>query len=218
LDIISYVSIVLNNHEDHVSFEYSDVKEQGYTSAKDISYCDREIFDSHYDNHGDNTESAVDVEGSPHFPDLQIRGSCSNHKEQGDIFPGLFQDFIVDSAIQKASSLSLGSYLDTPIFDQYNDEEEDVKVCEDLLFTQISSSSSFHERDDKKCVHVVIDACYESVAQKSNEDPFSFDMSWKDIIVGEEIVSYDETTYHHDESRLQRYGEGENKGSNQLLS
>ena len=64
----------------------------------------------------DGFESAVDAKGSPHFLDLQIRGSCSNHKEQGDIFPDLFQDFIVDPAIQEASSLSLGAYLDTPIF------------------------------------------------------------------------------------------------------
>jgi hypothetical protein len=53
-DIILDVSIVLNNHEDqHVPFEYSDVKEKGDTSAEDISYCDRGIADPHYDNHGD---------------------------------------------------------------------------------------------------------------------------------------------------------------------
>jgi hypothetical protein len=201
IDIISNVPVVSNSHKNQVfSFEISDKNEQ-----MDRLACDR-------------FESTVDVEGSPHFPDLQIRGSCSNHKEQGDIFPDLFQDFIVDPAIQEASSLSLGAYLDTPIFDQYSDEEEDVKACEDLLFTQISSSSSFQQRDDKKCVHAVIDACYESVAQKSNEDLFSFDMSCKDIIVGEEIVSYDEPTYHHDGFRLQRYGEGEKKGSDQLLN
>ena len=97
-------------------------------------------------------------QASSQFPDLQIKGSCSNHeepyfqglsnlqlehqedipspyeyvasnydKELGNIFPGLFQNFIVD----------------TPIFDQYSDEEEDVKICEDPWFTQISSSSSF---------------------------------------------------------------------------
>jgi hypothetical protein len=142
---------------------------------------------------------------------LQIRGSCSNHKEQGNIFLDLFSHFIVDPAIQEASSLSLGSYLDAPTFDQYSDEEEDVKVCEDLLSTKISSSSSFQQRDDPKCVHDVIDACYESVVHKSNEDPLSFDISCKDIIVGEEIVSCDKPAYHHDEIRLQRYGEEERK-------
>ena len=85
--------------------------------------------------------------------------------------------------------MSLGSYLDALIFDQYSDEEEDVKIYEDLLFSQISSSSSFQQRDDKKCVHVVIDACYESIAQRSNKDLFSFDISCKDIIVEEEIDS-----------------------------
>jgi hypothetical protein len=84
------------------------------------------------------------------------------------------------------------------------------------LSTQISSSSSFQQRDDKKCVHVVIDACYESVAQNSNEDLFK-NISCKDIIVGEEIVSCDKPAYHHDEFKLQRYGEGEQKGSDQQL-
>ena len=61
----------------------------------------------------------------------------------------------------------------------------------------------------------MIDACYESIAQKSNEDLFSFDVSCKDIIVGEEIVSCDKPAYHHDEFILQRYGEGEQKGLDQ---
>jgi hypothetical protein len=43
--------------------------------------------------------------------------------EQADIFPDLFQDFIDDTSIQKSSSLSLGSILDVPIFDQYSDKE-----------------------------------------------------------------------------------------------
>jgi hypothetical protein len=62
---------------------------------------------------------------------------------------------------------------------------------------------------------LVIDACYESVAQKSND--FSFDISCKDIIVGKEIVSCDEPTYHHYEFRLQRYDEREQKDSDQQL-
>jgi hypothetical protein len=118
-------------------------------------------------------------------------------EERGEIFPNLFHDFIVDPSIQEASSLSLGSYLYAPIFEQYNDEEGDVKVCEDLLFTQIPSSSSFQQRDDQKYMHVVIDACHKSV-----EDLFSLDISCKDIIIGEEIVSCDKPTYHHDEIKL----------------
>jgi hypothetical protein len=199
-DIVPNASIVLGCQEDQiVPFE----------DLKDDEQIDRST--------GESIGSAVDVEGSPHLPDLQIKGSCLNHKEQGDIFPDLFQDFIVDPAIQEASSLSLGSYLDTPIFDPYSDEEEDVKVCEDLLFTQISSSSSFQQRDDKKCVHTVIDACHESVVQKFNEDLFSLDISCKDI-VGEEIVCCDKPTYHHDEFRLQRYVEGEQKVSDQRFN
>ena len=96
---------------------------------------------------------------------------ASNHdKELGNIFPDLFQKFIADTPIQEPSSLSLGSYLDAPISHKYSDEEEEVKICEDLMFTQNSSSSSFQQRDDKKGVNAVIDACYQSAAQKSNTD------------------------------------------------
>ena len=55
-----------------------------------------------------------------------------------------------------------------------------------------------------------LDACYESAAQKSNKDLFSFDISCKDIIVEEEIDSCDKPAYHHDEFRL---CEGEQKDS-----
>ena len=61
----------------------------------------------------------------------------------------------------------------------------------------------------------MIDACYESAAQKSNTDLFSFGISYKDIIVEEEIVSCDKPAYHHDEFRL---CEGEQKNSDQMLS
>ena len=48
----------------------------------------------------------------------------------------------------------------------------------------------------------MIDACYESATQKSNKDLFSFGISYKDIIIKEEIVSCDKLAYHHDEFRL----------------
>jgi hypothetical protein len=54
--------------------------------------------------------------------------------------------------------------------------------------------------------------------QKSEEDIFSFDISCKDIIVEEEIVSCDKPAYHHDEIILHRYGEEEQKGSNQQFN
>ena len=59
----------------------------------------------------------------------------------------------------------------------------------------------------KKCVNTVIDACYESAAQKLKKDLFSSGISYKGIIVEEEIVSGD-----HD------VGEEEQKDSDQLLS
>ena len=105
---------------------------------------------------------------SSQFPDLQIKGSCSNHKEQhfqglsnlqvqhqedipspyeyvssnydkelSNIFLDLFQNVIADTPIQDPSSLSLGSYLDAPISNKYSDEEEEVKICEDLLLGKI---------------------------------------------------------------------------------
>ena len=61
----------------------------------------------------------------------------------------------------------------------------------------------------------MINACYESPAQKSNTYLFSFGISYKDIIVEEEIISYDEPAYHHDEFRL---CEEEQNDFDQLLS
>jgi len=95
------------------------------------------------------------------------------------------------------------------------DKEGDVEISESLLSTRTLSNSIFQKTDDQKCVHAVIDVCYQSIFQKSEEDIFSFDISCKDIIVEEEIVSCDKPAYHHDEIRLQRYGEEERKGSYQ---
>ena len=61
----------------------------------------------------------------------------------------------------------------------------------------------------------MINAGYESSAQKSNTYIFSFGISCKDITMEEEIVSCDKPSYHHDEFRL---WEGEQKNSDQLLS
>jgi hypothetical protein len=151
-DIISDVSIVLEIHENqHISFECFEVKEKMYTSAGGI---DKSASDSF--------ESAVDDEGSLQFlyfqepSNLQLEKEdlpypyeyvVSNYdEEQGEIFSNMFHHPSIDTSLQEASSLLLGSHLDAPIFDQYSDEEEDVKVCEDILFNQISSSSTFHHK------------------------------------------------------------------------
>ena len=55
-------------------------------------------------------------------------------------------------------------------------------------------------------MHPVVDDSYEFVDQNSS------DISCK------EIVSCNRPTYHHDEFKLQRYGEREKKGSDQKLS
>jgi hypothetical protein len=132
-------------------------------------------------------------------------------EEQGEIFPNLFHDPIVDTSIQEASSLSLRSYLDAPIFYQYSDEEEDVKICEDLLFTQISSSSTFQQRYDHECVHVVVDASYKSINQNCCEDQNFIFESVADI-KGNPQSSYLKT--HEDCSRY-REEDDELKGPDQ---
>jgi hypothetical protein len=50
------------------------------------------------------------------------------------------------------------------------DMEEDVEICEGLLYTRILSSSTFQQIDDQKCVHVVVDTSYKSIDQNCSED------------------------------------------------
>jgi len=95
-----------------------------------------------------------------------------------------------------------------------NQEEQDSQGLSNLQLEHQEDLPSPYEyvasNYDKE-----LDACYESAAQKSNKDIFSFGISCKDIIVEEEIVSCDKLAYHHDEFRLH---EGEQKDSDQLLS
>ena len=75
-----------------------------------------------------------------------------------------------------------GFYSNFPIFNKYSDDEEDFK---DLLSYEISSNPIYQLRDDKKSMNAMVENRYEFVVQESNEDPFNFDTSSKDIIVGE---------------------------------
>ena len=206
----SYTSTTLDSYQDHIaSFEKLKYDEQIESST------------------GESIRATIDVESSPHLPDLQTRENCNIHAEQnlqglpnlqfenqkyilspyeysisnydeqrGGDFPNLFHDVIVDPVIQEASSLSSGSYLDSPIFDQDGDEKGNDKVCEDSFFIQISSSFSFQPRDDQKS----IDACHKSVENLS-----SLDISRKDMIIGKEIACCVKPAYHLDETRLQEY-------------
>jgi hypothetical protein len=150
-----------------------------YVVIEDISHYDREIDDPHYDNHSIDAfdivpnasiilgchedqivpfenlkdDEQIDISACEQYFESAADTKGSNHeeKEQGDIFPNLFQDFIVDTSIQEASSLSLGSYLDAPIFDQYSDEEEDFKICEDLLSTKFHLVLLFSREMIKMC-------------------------------------------------------------------
>ena len=110
--------------------------------------------------------------------------SMSDEKDEynevkGDIFSNLFQDPIVDDSMQEYSSLSLEIVLDVPIFDKYGDEEEDFKSWEGLLTTKISSSPTFQQRDDHRCMHVVVNESYEDFTVVANI--FHYDRDIDDI-------------------------------------
>jgi hypothetical protein len=110
--------------------------------------------------------------------DLDFDVKAADDEEDNDIFRNLFQDQIADFSMQKPS----GFYSDFPVFDKYSDDEEDFK---DLLSNEISSNPIYQLRDDQKSMNAMVENRYESVVQESNEDPFNFDTSSKDIIVGE---------------------------------
>jgi len=138
---------------------------------------------------------------------------ASNYdQEQSDIFPNLFQEPIVDNSMHESSSMSIGFDHDVPIFDKYNDKEEDFKFCEDFFTSRISFSYDIQQTNDQKCVHVVVNASYESVDQNCSEDQ-EYTSSFLS-----KIVSYNRTTYHHDEFKLHKYGKEEQKGVDQKLS
>ena len=81
--------------------------------------------------------SNLQLEHKEDIPPPYEHVALNHDKELGNIFPDMFQNFIADTPIQEPSSLSLGSYLDAPISNKYSDEEEEVKICEELLFTFI---------------------------------------------------------------------------------
>jgi hypothetical protein len=121
-------------------------------------------------------------------------------EEQGDIFPNLFQDPIVDNSMHESSSLSLGFDHDVPIFDKYSDEEEDFKFCGDLFASGISLSSTFQQKDDQQCTHVMINESCESKVQKFKEDS-----SCKDFIVGEGDQKFLHDTYFQTQFSFDHY-------------
>ena len=114
--------------------------------------------------------------------------STSNEKDEydevkGDIFSNLFQDPVVDGSMQESSSLSLEIVLDVPIFDKYSDEEEDLKSCEGLFTNKISFSPMFQQRDDQRCMHVVVNNSYQDqIASfkrlKNDEQIFTFSIDF----------------------------------------
>jgi len=156
-----------------------DEEDEGFPITSISVFHEFEELDS-LATHADDTQ----------FPYLQIMGIWSNLEQQ---------DFQRLSYLQLEYQRHSSSY--EYVISNY-DKEGDVEISESLLSTRTLSNSIFQKTDDKKCVYVVIDACYQSIFQKSKEDLFSFDISYKDIIVEEEIVSCDKPTYHHGEIKL----------------
>jgi hypothetical protein len=105
----------------------------------------------------------------PYVPFISMSEEKGEYDEvHGDIFSNLFQDPIADNSMQEYSSLSLEIFPDVPIFDKYSDEEEYFKSCEGLLTTRISSSPTFQQRDDQRCMHVVVNDSYEDFTVVAN--------------------------------------------------
>ena len=138
------------HHDEFRLRKYGEGEQKGSDQLLSLNFDQTKVKQSTFNI---DIDEGKDQQHKKVFPIAFYEHVASNHdKELGNIFSDLFQNFIADTPIQEPSSLSLGSYLDAPIFNKYSDEEEEVKICEDLLFTQRSSSSSYQQRDDKKCV------------------------------------------------------------------
>jgi len=171
-------------------------------------------------------------EGNPQFSVLQMEGSCNNHEEHhedylsssipfvsdfdvddeedNDIFQNLFQDQSVDFSMQKPS----GFYSDFLVFDKYSDDEEDFK---DLLSNEISSNPTYQLKDDQKSMNAMVEDRNESIVQESNDDPFNFDTSSKDIIVGEGDQKFFHDIYFQTQFPLDHYQDN-NVGNEEHIS
>ena len=110
-------------------------------------------------------------------------------------------------------------HLDVPIFDQYNDEEEEVKVSKNLVISEISFSSIIHHKDDQlslgqKPIEINEDSLQFSDLQKKGscsnyEEHITLSLS--------EIVSCNTPTFHTDEFKSQGYDEEEQRSLDHQL-
>jgi hypothetical protein len=135
---------------------------------------------------------------------------AADDEEDNDIFRNLFQDQIVDFLMQKSS----GFYSDFPVFDEYSDDEKDLK---DLLSNEISSNPFHQLRDDQKRMNAMVENIYESIVQESNEDPFNFDTSSKDIIVEEGDHNFFHDAYFQNRFSFDHYQDN-NVGNEEHIS
>jgi hypothetical protein len=225
---------------EHCCEEYiSHDKVESSPASPFSDYCTSEDLIIPATNHMDQLSfSQMELqinEGNPQLSVLQMEGSCNNHEEHqedylsssipfvsdfdvkavddeedSDIFQNLFQDQSVDFSMQKPS----GFYSDFPVFDKYSDDEEDFK---DLLSNEISSNPTYQLKDDQKSMNAMVEDRYESVVQESNEDPFNFDTSSKDIIVGEGDQKFFHDTYFQTQFSFDHYQDS-NVGNEEHIS
>jgi len=188
----------------------SAVNDEGSLQFQDLQRV--EVCSKHEEEEGEKQElSNLQLEHQKDLSSPYEYVIPNYDEERGEIFSNLFYHPIVDPAAQKFSSLLLRSHLDALIFDQYNDEQEDVKVCEDLLSTKISLSSSFQQR----YMHPVIDACHRFLVQKPDENLYFLDKTCKEITVEQETVCCDKPKYPQDKFFSAVYDEEQQKGSDQ---
>jgi hypothetical protein len=181
LDCYADQIVPFENFKDDKQIDRSEIESFGSTTKVELPTCNIEISKgssqlpdlqtkgscpNHEEQDFQKTSNLQEGQPEDYISPYVLYMSTSNEKDEydevkGDIFSNLFQDPVADDSMQESSSLSLEIVLDVPIFDKYSDEEEDFKSCEGLFTTKISFSPMFQQRDDQRCMHVVVNNSYQ---------------------------------------------------------
>ena len=86
-----------------------------------------------------------------------------------------------------------------------------------MLSNEISSNPIYQLRDDQKGMNAMVENRYEFVVQESNKDPFNFDTSSKDIIVGEGDHKFFHDAYFQTQFSFDHY-QYSNVGNEEYIS
>jgi hypothetical protein len=120
--IISYVSVVLNVHEDqHVSFKYSDVKEKVYTSVDISSECEAEINDKLVKETREDSSLFF-----PIFSELKEDFVCCSYEENAEDILVLETD--VFGSLAYDEEVISNTNQEQPIFYEYPSEDDEEKI------------------------------------------------------------------------------------------